>query len=363
LAKAEPTTTPTPDRLPFESALPVGYRMTGSWLVTFQGITRAQEIYTAMPRCKKGSCDSSVQVSSYGGTGLGSGIFIFQDGRYDFEMTTDAQVTCTTPDGTTEPAVERTTTRLVVALFGAATTAIEKIAMHGDRVVALLPEPGSTCVPTRVTSQALGEPMVTAVLDAGGTPRRAATPAATPTPKPMKVAVIRPSFFGSGVAISTYRVTGATPYDISRSISARGPRSAWLGGRAAGLTKSKASYRWHMEVDWGGSCRIVREAKPAIKITFTIVLPRWKAGKSPAAWTVAWWNDEVRGIAKHERVHVDLYRAAQKKLNATLATSTCANVKRRLEREWAAAQRQNCAFDMNEYGTASGLSYKACLAR
>ena len=192
----------------------------------------------------------------------------------------------------------------------------------------------------------------------------ASTPPPTPRPtaKP-KVKVVRAGYFGSGVSVTTYNVRGASPYDISRSINKEGPYSSWLGGSAAGLTKVKPSYRWHMESTSAGACRLVTEAKPAIKLRYSIVLPRWKAPRSASASTINWWNRQVIDIAAHEKVHVNIYRAAAKKANATLAKSTCSNVEARLDRLWAAAQRDNCEFDMKEYGAAAGLSLKACLRR
>ena len=189
------------------------------------------------------------------------------------------------------------------------------------------------------------------------------TPKATPTPKASKAATIPASFFGSGVKVSTYRVTGRTPYDISRSITAKGPYLEWLHGRAAGLTKVSASYRFAFSSDGYGACRIVVTKTPAIVLRYTIVLPRWIAPSAASAATIRWWNDDLRGIATHEKAHVGIYRSTVKRLNSTLAASTCANAQHNLDTVWAKAQRQNCEFDMKEYGSAAGLSLKACLAR
>jgi predicted secreted Zn-dependent protease len=189
------------------------------------------------------------------------------------------------------------------------------------------------------------------------------TPKPTPAPKPPKVATIAASFLGSGVKISTYRVTGTTPYDIYKSMTAKGPYSEWLDGRAAGLTKVSPSYRFVLSTDGYGRCRIVVTKTPAIVFRYTIVLPRWVKPSGTSASTILWWNADLRDIATHEKVHVDIYRSAAKRLNATLKASTCANAEHNLDAVWAKAVRQNCDFDMKEYGSASGLSLKACLAR
>jgi predicted secreted Zn-dependent protease len=197
------------------------------------------------------------------------------------------------------------------------------------------------------------------------TPLPTPTPRPTPrpTPKPPKVATIAASFFGSGVRVTTYRVTGKTPYDIVASMNKKGPYSRWLGGRAAGLTKTSPSYRFAFSTDMNGRCRIVATKTPAIVLRYTIVLPRWIKPSGTPAFTIQWWNSELRDIATHEKVHVDIYRTATKRANSTLAASTCANAQHNLNLVWAKAQRQNCEFDMNEYGSASGLSLATCLAQ
>ena len=77
---------------------------------------------------------------------------------------------------------------------------------------------------------------------------------------------------------------------------------------------------------------------------------------------MSWWNGELASVAKHERHHVELYRAGQKDLNDALAKSTCATAQTRLDAVWKAINRQQCEFDMAEYGTELGLSLKRCLA-
>ena len=190
------------------------------------------------------------------------------------------------------------------------------------------------------------------------------TPRPTPKPTPLPKAIaMKPSFFGSNVKISTYKVRGGTSGAISSSMLSKGPYSTWLHGRAAGLTRTHPAYRFHFSSDGFGSCRIVVEAKPAIKLTYTIVLPRWTPPAGISAATILWWNGDLRDIATHERVHVRIYRSAAKRLNAVLASSTCASAPRRLDAVWNDAQRQNCDFDMKEYGTSASLSLKKCLAQ
>jgi hypothetical protein len=55
-------------------------------------------------------------------------------------------------------------------------------------------------------------------------------------------------------------------------------------------------------------------------------------------------------------------RAGQKDLNTALAKSTCANAQAHLDAVWTSINRQQCEFDMTEYGTELGLSLKRCIA-
>lgn len=194
-------------------------------------------------------------------------------------------------------------------------------------------------------------------------PTPAPTPKPSPTPKPPTAATIKASFFGSGVRVTTYRVTGGTPNDISHSVNANGPYNKWIGGHAAGLTTVASTYRFVYSDDGSGGCQIVVEATPAIVLSYTVTLPRWPPPSGTSPTTIQWWNGTLTDIATHEKVHVDLYRSAAKRLNSTLAASTCANAKHNLDAVWNDAERQNCEFDMKEYGSASGLSLKSCLAQ
>ena len=97
-------------------------------------------------------------------------------------------------------------------------------------------------------------------------------------------------------------------------------------------------------------------------MTYTITLPTWTPPAGTPASTVTWWNGELASVARHERHHVELYRAGQKDLNDALANSTCATAQARLDAVWKTINRQQCEFDMAEYGTELGLSLKRCLA-
>lgn len=191
------------------------------------------------------------------------------------------------------------------------------------------------------------------------------TAAPPPTPKPPakgKVATYTAAYFGAGTKVTTYRVTGSSPDAIIRSINTKGPISTWSGGHAEALTAARPTYRFQLVTSNLTGCSIVQSASPAVKITYTITLPAWTPPAGTPAATVTWWNGELASVAKHERHHVELYRAGQKDLNAALAKSTCANAQTRLDAVWKTINREQCEFDMAEYGTELGLSLKRCLA-
>lgn len=195
------------------------------------------------------------------------------------------------------------------------------------------------------------------------TPKPTRTPKPTPTPKLPTAATIKASFFGSGVRVTTYRVTGGTPNDISHSVNANGLYNKWIGGHAAGLTTVASTYRFVFSSNDSGECQILVESTPAIVLSYTVTLPRWTPPSGTSPTTIQWWNGTLTDIATHEKVHVDLYKSAAKRLNSTLAASTCANAQHNLNAVWNDVERQNCEFDMREYGSASGLSLKSCLAQ
>ena len=110
------------------------------------------------------------------------------------------------------------------------------------------------------------------------------------------------------------------------------------------------------------SCRVVPQANPAVTFRFTITLPRWDPPSGVSRTTVTWWNAELKRAAIHENHHVDLWRAAGTQMSRAATTSTCANVNSRLAAIVKATARENCEFDMDEYGKALGLSLDDCLS-
>jgi predicted secreted Zn-dependent protease len=183
------------------------------------------------------------------------------------------------------------------------------------------------------------------------------------TPRPPRTAGIRAEFFGSGVTLETYRVTGTTPFEISASMNQSGPYSEWTQSRVDGLTTARVDYRFQLAGNGAGGCVISATASPAIVITYTVTLPRWSEPSSASSATVEWWNSLVREIATHEKHHIVIYRDAQRDLNQALLQSTCENAEAKLLKVWSQANLEQCEFDMEEYGYAIGLTLEDCVAQ
>ena len=239
---------------------------------------------------------------------------------------------------------------------------------HRDGAVALvglLPEVLALSKAATSAASEMGVHVALATIPPGADrPVGSLAPLPTPTqpPPPTPALTIAASFFGSGVTVTTYDVTGGTPSEISASMHARGPYSAWIGGHATASTQWSPTYRFTFAREGDGTCRIVVRERPAVVATFTIMLPRWRPPAGVAQETVRWWDATLHEIATHEKVHVDDGRAAVGKMNAILETDSCDDAESGLDSVMTAVRRQGCEFDMNEYGSASGLSLEACLA-
>jgi predicted secreted Zn-dependent protease len=216
---------------------------------------------------------------------------------------------------------------------------------------------------------AIGLDKQVAIAGASAEPLGSLPPLPTPTPRtpiatpaPPKVASVGASYFGPNSVVSTYRVTGSTPFEISSSFHANGPYLEWLKARATGLTKPSPHFRFTSRASTSG-CIVVATAKPAVYFSFTIVLPQWDPPRNASSATVTWWNDTIREIAAHEKHHVGLFRASATAMTRAVATSTCDDLQQKLSAALQKVARQNCEFDMREYGAALGLSLSSCVNR
>jgi predicted secreted Zn-dependent protease len=205
---------------------------------------------------------------------------------------------------------------------------------------------------------------IAAIPDASARPLGSLDPLPTPTPE-SRIAIVEPSsfgsaFFGPGTTMTSYGVTGATPYALIASMHANGPFDRWVGQRAEAVTVARPTQ--HVELrPTTTDCTVVATAQPPVTFLFTITLPRWSPPKLPDDITVAWWNAELARAATHEKHHVDLWRAAAKRMSAAVATSSCATLSSQLGAIVREAARANCEFDLDEYGRELGLTIESCL--
>jgi predicted secreted Zn-dependent protease len=110
-----------------------------------------------------------------------------------------------------------------------------------------------------------------------------------------------------------------------------------------------------------GHCRIEVTAKPAVTYTFAITLPSWSRPTNVDSATVVWWSSELTRVATHERHHVDLYRTAAARMTNAVGVSTCANVSANVSAIVKDVNTQQCEFDLQEYGSALGLTLSSCV--
>ena len=206
---------------------------------------------------------------------------------------------------------------------------------------------------------------VAVIPDESSRPLGSLPPLPTPAPRPSlepppNVSTYDAAFFGPNSTVKTYRVSGDSPLEIVAWIRASGPPVDWIG-RAEALTLATPNIRIGFSGS-GSSCRVVAKASPPISFSFTITLPRWVPPSGVSSTTVTWWNAELRRAAVHEHHHVDLWRAAGTSMSRAVSSSTCSNFQSRIASIVKATARENCEFDMAEYGEALGLSLDDCLS-
>ncbi len=162
------------------------------------------------------------------------------------------------------------------------------------------------------------------------------------------------SYFGAGVTLARFRITGDTRSQILRSIRSRGPH-----GGAQGVTQPYLRYRFTFKYDRKGRCRIAKTGSSAVTMSFRVTLPAWTATSGTDHTTASWWAGELRDTAAHERQHVRLWKGALRQANRVVATSSCRRVAGRLDAVWRKAIVANCRYDSSQYG----ISMRACLRR
>lgn len=184
-------------------------------------------------------------------------------------------------------------------------------------------------------------------------------PRATPTPAPLPLIDNGASWFGPGVILHYYDVSGATADQINASIATNGPWSTWLGGRAAAISSPTV----HIEVSTlsvAGNCQVLL-GQPAYWMNYAVTLPAWRPSNGRTAVTVEWWNQTIRNIAAHEAHHIAIYEDGAADMRAQLAAASCGGIEGLIATGQAAMREANCDYDMASYGASVGLSKRACV--
>jgi predicted secreted Zn-dependent protease len=345
------TAAPTP---PTILALATADRPSGPWAVVFRGTGTpvVREVWLLSPACAQPDCDLTATIQTWTGEPIGTATFTFENGTYRLESDVREVIDCQTPVETITAGATRTTrTTLLIAGYRPAGTAVVSVDIRGTRSVAVTPVTDNGCAGEAIEYTANGEETELAA---------APTPTAKPTPPP-NIPGVGKSFFGAGVTVETYRVTGDTPAEILASIRRNGPYSDWAKARAEAVTQAVPRYRFELR-GTGADCRIHVTTRPAIVFVYTITLPRWSQPSRASRSTVSWWTDEIQRVSRHERHHVELFRDGATRLSQAVDQSTCANVQDRLAKIAREINRQQCEFDLKEYGAAMGLTLASCLA-
>jgi predicted secreted Zn-dependent protease len=202
-------------------------------------------------------------------------------------------------------------------------------------------------------------------------PQSTVGPTSKPVAKPTPVATVKPgdvptiatltsAYFGTGVIINYYDISGRTAAEIGASISQNFPnKTGLIEGEAS--TQYAIDYRFATETT-GANCQIADEAQPPILMTVTVTLPHWVQPAGVDAATIKLVADDFTRVIVHERVHVQYDLAADTAANQALAASNCNNMEANLNQVWYQLEVKNCQFDLDEYAAAEGHTMKQCLA-
>lgn len=225
---------------------------------------------------------------------------------------------------------------------------------------ALQPRPRATRPPQppiRATFRA--RPTSPRVESTGTAPAPSSPDRRPEAPRPSVVSITA-DYFGPRASIQWYAVTGATPSEITASVQMNGPRHEWLGGTALATVSRSGSGTYTVSRS-GNGCTVAPDG-PTVG-SYVITLPRWAPAGSVSLKTLTWWNDQLTNAAAHERQHIAIYEAADGRLPAVFASATCASIADDLQAAYWQVRREQCEFDMAEYGAAQGLSLERCVGQ
>ncbi len=201
-------------------------------------------------------------------------------------------------------------------------------------------------------------------------PRPTRPPRPAPTPEPQVAGPGAPGLpaFGPGsfpashaVTVTYYAVSGSTPHEIHASIDSNGPWSDWIGGNAQAHVETRSSFNFTFQGDGFGGCVIRPTGEQPVTITYNVLLPSWTPPAGASVRTVNWWTETILETVAHEGHHISIYESYLPLMNDAVRSGTCETVPVDLERLWADGRRDNCEFDLAEYGYAAGLTLESCL--
>ena len=189
--------------------------------------------------------------------------------------------------------------------------------------------------------------------------------AATPAPDDSGVPVFGPEAFraSGSVTVSYYAVSGFTASEIAHSMQRNGPFSEWLQRRVQAQVSVTPTYNFDFHGRTEGECTVELIGPSPVTLAYQVLLPSWSPPPNVASWTIDWWTQTITETVAHEAQHIELYEAKLSAMNAVVVTGTCASAAAELDRLWAEVTRENCAFDVAEYGVAMGRTVASCVGQ
>lgn len=122
--------------------------------------------------------------------------------------------------------------------------------------------------------------------------------------------------------VEHYRISGSTPSDLRREMSAQGPQGAG-GRRFDGYTRWYVSWNYRYN-NTGGGCTI---ASVTTRVKVTITLPQWRNESRADSTTRAQWSRYLAALELHEQGHrrhgVDAANEVDQAIAAMPSASNC----------------------------------------
>ncbi len=212
-------------------------------------------------------------------------------------------------------------------------------------------------------------PTPSPTLTVAPTPRPTKRPKAETKPRPTPVTEtlpVRPPARSAPPALvalpkrMTFKFPGATQvryFSVSgRSMAVLTARTKKAAKRFCGkgtlyrpwaCVHPSTDFDWDYKIDRGtGACTITRWST---RLRTTVYFPRWTKPSRVPPVVLDWWRTAMRGLAKHESVHVRIFKNYATRLSGQLVGKPCGSAQRIVDR-WAKQMEgaQN-TFDRREY--------------